>query len=1044
MPLAPRFPSTFARAIVSVAVLLAAMLFVVVRPMAAAQEAPTAPEPDDAAVRRVVDTDHVDRPIEVVELVAGGDVSDSRHHGLLAREIARQAVLLSAREQFGLRTRDRMLRESGGDESTPGRLLLDVTICFKDRGEVAIEVARVDGEKRQSLVRSTKRFGDGKTVDRGTVNTGTVDYAALAAWCEDLSRGEIAAALRTAMGLADESATGAKSTSAGGDDDLPEDVARRMRRMTFASQYAAVRRLHELALRDGPDSSASAALARGYANLGVLSDMYWHSAGAAFKARSLLYAQRAVAAESGDSLAGYRNRRSFGYSLALCGLHRAAATTLATVRPPATAATPSWTVVAEALCEFDGARLAAIPIDSDTGEIARVCKVLMAEHSSVMPEDMDYEAYSASEKLLTAAALELPHCWRVRAAAGRRVFDVGGRATFDAQWYRDVAGTPRIALAVGEIAERQAAADVDVDVAIEQKSRAELVKSLRAAAREDEHEPSLSVLATLVEEASFVDAFEYAQVMVGGYDRDETKQAVAEFRNNVVPIVERHPLHPMLDEWLKMATGSSIDFDVDRMLRAIDDSVTTTATFDLLDLGYREPGYGVAGKLHKAIVAHADETFADIALLASRYDVDDKARYAEKLYDVSPHAPQAVAGMVRYHWPRVAEKAEEWERRYAGEPGVMAMLGSRYLAEKRTADARRCFQAYLKLTTSRAWVSLWAYRHLAETYRIEGDTRQWLATLEEFLREEGAADQRGDVQVLIARHYLAQGDYAQALHYAESVDSYDETEAQVVVAECREYQHRWLAAEQAYRSVAEDDPYSPQVLLWHRYCAQSGYGSMTTARNVVLGYVESLDEEDDGAVTEPDALAGIGYFYLLENEGATAAKWLARAVEAGRERNADDVADPRHALQLVLVAHQLGKHEQRDTALDRVVRSGEKFVASGQPRRELVAFAVLLQKSFATDADATKSATSFERAAADELIASATGEDRALLCYLVGQVLEANGLRAEAQEYLRRAVATPAREASRSLAAVLLRRAGVEPNEIVVGSARRDSRATGG
>lgn len=232
--------------------------------------------------------------------------------------------------------------------------------------------------------------------------------------------------------------------------------------------------------------------------------------------------------------------------------------------------------------------------------------------------------------------------------------------------------------------------------------------------------------------------------------------------------------------------------------------------------------------------------------------------------------------MIRFHWPKTQDKAEAWERRYADDAGVIAMLASRYLAERKPLDARRCFEKYIKLSTTREWASLWAYRHLAETYKAEGNTKQWLQTLEDFLRQDGANEQRGSVQILIAQHYLAEGDFAQALQYAESVEGYDDTDAQIVVAACREYQHRYLAAEQAFRSVAEDDPYRPQVFLWHRFCAQTGYGNMSTARNAVLSYAQSLDEEEDKEHTEPEDLAGVGCFYLLENEPDAAVKWFTR------------------------------------------------------------------------------------------------------------------------------------------------------------------------
>lgn len=1006
----------------SVRMLLAVLLTAswVAGPSTAAPQAPVAPEPvDDPAAARRIDT---------VELLAGSESRNSRHQGILARELARQAVLVAAREDLGLATRDRSLREGGVglDRPAVGRVLIDVRISFAKSGEATLELVHVAGKERSSLLETTKAFAE----------TETLDYEALAAWCAELSRGEIASALRKIVGNANAPARrttpSAQATSA--------EVEPLLRRMTFAAQFAAIRRLHQQTRGRVATAAELAALARGYAHLGVLSELYWHPANAAFKARAMLYAQRLLAANvppAANAEATSLARATTGYVLALSGLHRAALAQFAEARK--STPLPPWADAAAALCEFDATRLMEIPLDAAEGELSRVCLVTMAEHEAITPEDFDYETNSLLETRLTAAAVELPHCWRIRAAAGRRSFDAAQRDTFDASWYRDLGAIPRLAPDAAEVVKRHAQTDLPADNDAELASRATLVKSLRAADAADRDEPSQSVLATLIEETSFTGALEYAQMLVGGYDRDETKQAVAEFRKTVLPVVEHHPLLPMLDEWLKFATGSRIDFDADKLLRTIDASATTTASFDLLDLGYREPNQGIAGKLHAAILAHADHTYRDLALLAYRYDVEDKAPYVRRLFAASPHAPQAVAGMIRYEWPRVRDRASDWERRYAKDPGVIAMLASRYLAEKRPADARRCFETYLKLTTTRQWASLWAYRHLAETYRAEGDTTRWLSTLEEFLRQEGAAESRGSVQVLIAQHYLKHGDYTQALHYAESVDAYDETDAQIVVAECRAYQHRWLAAEQAFRSVAENDPYRPQVLLWHRYCAQTGYGNLSAARNAVLAYAKSLDEEEDAEALEPDALAGVGHFYLLENEPVTALKWLGRAIEAQKKQNADGAADPRDVLHTALVADQLGKTERRDELLDHVAKSGEMFVVDGRSRKEIVAFAAALAESLAAPARPPLGTTQL-----DHWIESAPDDDRAALCYFAARVLEAQGRKTEAQAYLRRCVALPTSDATRALAAALLRRRGDEPNDIAIAPANRETRTTGG
>lgn len=1001
----------------------------------AGTQPPAAPEPatdESAAVRRIA----------AVELLAGSDPRESQHHGILARELARQAVLHSAREELGLATRDRALREGGVGLDRPGagRVLVDARISFAKNGETTLEVFHLVGKDRTPLLQATKAFAESETLD----------YDALAAWCAELSRGEIASALRKIVG--DSDAPDRRKPAAA--PSPSREVEPLLRRMTFAAQFAAVSRLHQQAHAQDATVADLAALARGYAHLGVLSELYWHPAAAVFKARAMLYAHTALAAAGAAPTAAESTslaHATTGYVLAMSGLHHAALARFAEARK--SAELPPWAGAAESLCQFDATRLMEIPLDSAEGELSRVCLVMMAEHEAIAPEDFDYESNSLLDARLTTAAVELPHCWRIRAAAGRRSYDAAQRDTFDAAWYRDLAAIPRLAPDAAEVVKRHAQAELAVDNDAELVARATLIKTLRAAdatagaiadatadaITADRDEPSQSVLATLIEETSFVGALEFAQTLVGGYDRDETKQAVAEFRKTVLPVVEQHPLLPMLDEWLKFAAGSRIDFDADRLLRTIDASAATTASFDLLDLGYREPNQGIAGKLHAAILDHADHTYRDLALLAYRYDVEEKPPYVRRLFAVSPHAPQAVAGMVRYDWPRIRDRAAEWERRYAKDPGVIAMLASRYLAEKRPTDARRCFETYLKLTTTRQWTSLWAYRHLAETYRAEGDTARWLATLEEFLRQEGAAESRGSVQVLIAQHYLKAGDYAQALHYAESIDAHGESDAQIVVAQCRAYQHRWLAAEQAFRSVAENDPYRPQVLLWHRYCAQTGYGNHSAARNAVLAFAQSLDEEEDAESTEPEALAGVGHFYLLENEPATALKWFDRAIDAQKKQNADGAADPREVLHAALVAHRLGKPERRDELLKYIADSGEQFVVDGRSRKEIVALAAALAETLAAP-----SRSPFGASQLDQWIESAPDDDRAALCYFAAQALEAQGSKTDVQTYLRRCVALPTSDASRALAAALLRRRGDEPNDIAIAPAKRETRTTGG
>ena len=67
-----------------------------------------------------------------------------------------------------------------------------------------------------------------------------------------------------------------------------EVVSYRLAGLEFLDVFLAVRDLHAAIKTDGESPARLAALSRGYALLGVLSEFQWHRAHRAFKARALL------------------------------------------------------------------------------------------------------------------------------------------------------------------------------------------------------------------------------------------------------------------------------------------------------------------------------------------------------------------------------------------------------------------------------------------------------------------------------------------------------------------------------------------------------------------------------------------------------------------------------------------------------------------------------------------------------------------------------------------------------------------------------------
>jgi hypothetical protein len=191
---------------------------------------------------------------------------------LLVREIARQAVLIAARDELGLPTRDMTLRETvlADDKTLPP---LDLQITEKNKAFVRVQLSQGSGDEKRMLFE--------KAIALRPMPQGVFDYYGYLSAIEELSRTELVEALKRA--------------GFDGKADLlePSVVVKTMtqtqlNQMNIFSQFAALRELHSLQRRDGQSAQTLSALVRGYANLGQMTSFHWNAAHKAFKARSLL------------------------------------------------------------------------------------------------------------------------------------------------------------------------------------------------------------------------------------------------------------------------------------------------------------------------------------------------------------------------------------------------------------------------------------------------------------------------------------------------------------------------------------------------------------------------------------------------------------------------------------------------------------------------------------------------------------------------------------------------------------------------------------
>ena len=150
--------------------------------------------------------------------------------------------------------------------------------------------------------------------------------------------------------------------------------------MYFLPQVLALRNAHA-AVRSGDNSPATlGVLVRGYATLGQLTILYWNATPKVYIARSLLYAQRMVAANP-TSADAYWHR---AYARAMAGFHADALDDLKKAKELAKEdKPPSWVELLEPYCKFDTrALLDLAAADKDRAPLATFLSFLTVEYSA--------------------------------------------------------------------------------------------------------------------------------------------------------------------------------------------------------------------------------------------------------------------------------------------------------------------------------------------------------------------------------------------------------------------------------------------------------------------------------------------------------------------------------------------------------------------------------------------------------------------------------------------------------------------------------------
>jgi tetratricopeptide (TPR) repeat protein len=894
--------------------------------------------------------------------------AEGTFRGILARELFRQALLIAARDELGMATRDEVLGDPAPDAETerPNAAKEEVAL------ELATAFRTAAGTASQVIIRreKDKNFETLLNRDPGSNMHLYSELPKLAEFAEKLSRNEFPAVLKQ-IGVE------GKPNPLRDDQGLPAGVEDRLAHLGLIELFAAVRDLHSAIRTNGETPARVGALVRGYALMGLLTEHLWHPVHKVFKARALLYAQRLVARDE-KSVFGLWHR---AYAEALIGIHNYALADIAEARALAKAAgdpkSPVWAALIDAYASQDITRMNVEK--GPTAPLASLLRLMVLEY----PLMTDLTLLAAKDVL----AFE-PTCYRAHDV----MCQVGGLTNLQE--------TTEIGPAVlaRTLAEKLRAVDSFPRAVLTNVDNAKgvdpaIFKALKQAGAPsaDAGEPSWAVLGRLIQEIRFVQIYRRLHLM-----RTVWSVPVAEFWNESAATVAEHPYRSYLETlvWARPQANRAL---VDQ-IEQIDIANVQVVSVSMLSAIYRSQ-HPKARLAWTFAVQHIDNNAHDLAELVQNSDALDKPVRAQSLLAVSPKSLFAKAVIIEKDWDRAKPHLAEWERDAEGSPALLAALAKRYTELGKTEQAERALLRYIRFSPD-----LWAYQQLGKSYKDKGDWERWQVILEEYLAKvEDHGLDHARVRVEIANQFMELKKWDEAWPFAEAAAESGAAWALMCAQQCAEGMKDWEAAESYAEQISKR--YPNRWPRWFLFCKQHGLGDVAAARALCEQHLEPIIQQPGQG--DP---AQIGYFYWLAGDLKKAMLWFRQAYSRS----------PNHAtcFNLILLADEIGDTATRDESVRTLLAKHRRLAPKACQIYEI------LRKTLNTDAP-----PAVDLQAVEKVLKDASPASRGLNSYLVGLFLKNHGQVEDARRYLRVAVdSSGVHEWGQAVAADALRHLGGDEN----------------
>ncbi len=767
--------------------------------------------------------------------------------GLLPRELARQALLIAARDELGLKTRDQSLRES---ETVDGEsIALLVTVDAGIKGDCRIDIYRGSFAKSQQPDLGEPVWTRTLKYEPGAIKS----YPMLVPQFEKLARTEFVDLLIELGAKRIETREHAEINA-----EQLDAIDRGLANVDRVSQYLAVRRLHGLLSETGESPELLGRLANGYANLGLLTECGWNATSLVMKARAMLYAERLMVNHN-DYLMG---RWHWAYTQALTGIHYAALERLEEPLPEGVdvadlPSLPAWAEIIDPYCRYDVQELGNLADGGNPwASYLRMWCYYLADEQRKIDED------AASTVNSCPMAFNLYYLLAHEGSLG--IMHRVTRASINSMYYTSAA-------LMAKNDELPAAVQTAAATPATEKSPlvgwGEAISALRA--ETDDAEPSWQVLATLLEDAAATVATSNLRVARGG----STEQSMVPYVDLFLPALKEHPQRSYFES-RKFSKKNEPDkiTEVCQDLRFTDP--TLWARNETSYVWNTRNSFGEPIGFDGYYGAARDFTAMGIFVNTQRSKLNEDFRLMlyRELKEVSPHSPMALVTEIKGKLTKASEVPPEtladWEQRAGFSSAAWHQLGAFYLRLRDYDNSCRCYETAYNLSptyqTVRDWA--WAFEYAKQLDKV-------VPTLKLYLEEEDHGLGHSNTHYEIARFYLRHNQPEEAHEHAiEAAQSWSARGLGIAAKACERLK-RLDDAEKWYQALSNSYP-SSSGKRWYLWRRRSGSEEPIDEPRKLAQQDLGYQDLQDGTASGWWPLA----YYLFEDDLERAAQLVERRV----------------------------------------------------------------------------------------------------------------------------------------------------------------------